>query len=145
MSKCNINLSLVLIPYAINHYVVDVESYDDGYLAAIYTQEGETAEVGAVVCTIVENKEDVGKVFTSGAAAPAVAAVPSVPAQAVAATQQAAAAPSGPKPGFEALMMPALSSTMKEGKIVSWGKKIGDKVKPGHQTSLWKLMISASI
>ena len=27
--------------------------------------------------------------------------------------------------------MPALSSTMKEGKIVSWNKKIGDKVSSG--------------
>lgn len=27
--------------------------------------------------------------------------------------------------------MPALSSTMKEGKIVSWNKKIGDKVSVG--------------
>ena len=27
--------------------------------------------------------------------------------------------------------MPALSSTMKEGKIVSWSKKVGDKVSAG--------------
>ena len=34
-------------------------------------------------------------------------------------------------PGTSAVNMPALSSTMVEGKIVSWSKKVGDKVSSG--------------
>jgi pyruvate dehydrogenase E2 component (dihydrolipoamide acetyltransferase) len=45
--------------------------------------------------------------------------------------QAPAAAASAPAVDYESLMMPALSSTMKEGKIVSWNKKIGDKVSSG--------------
>jgi pyruvate dehydrogenase E2 component (dihydrolipoamide acetyltransferase) len=35
------------------------------------------------------------------------------------------------KPQFLQILMPALSSTMKEGKIVSWSKKVGDKIAAG--------------
>ena len=31
----------------------------------------------------------------------------------------------------EVIRMPRLSDTMTEGKIVSWNKKVGDKIKPG--------------
>jgi len=105
---------------------MDVESFEDGYLAAINTPEGGVAPVGAVVAVLVESAADIGKVGTSGAptltqatttAAPASSSVPSNPA--------------GPKPDFEQIMMPALSSTMKEGKVVSWSKKLGDKISSG--------------
>ncbi|KAJ1440219.1 2-oxoacid dehydrogenases acyltransferase-domain-containing protein [Ochromonadaceae sp. CCMP2298] len=104
---------------------MDVESFEEGYLAAIYTPEGGSADVGAVVAVMVEQQSEIGSVGS----APAPVATPAAPAPA--ATVTIAAAPAGASPEFEAITMPALSSTMKEGKIVSWSKKVGDKVSSG--------------
>ena len=41
---------------------MDVESFEDGYLAAIYTAEGDSAAVGATVAVIVENLADIASV-----------------------------------------------------------------------------------
>lgn len=108
---------------------MDVESFDDGYLAAIYTQEGESAAVGDPVAVLVENKEEL-TTFD--------ATKPSTSTSASAASQAEAVVATSPNvtpvdniPDFEAIMMPALSSTMKEGKIVSWSKNVGDKVESG--------------
>ena len=38
---------------------MDVESYDDGYLAAILTEEGESAAVGSSVAVIVDNIDEI--------------------------------------------------------------------------------------
>ena len=46
---------------------MDVESYEEGYLAAILTPEGESAPVGQAVGLLAANKEDIDKV---AAAAP---------------------------------------------------------------------------
>ena len=106
---------------------MDVESYEDGYLAAIYTLDGESAAVGATVAVIVENESEIASVGT----APAVAAAPAPPAAAAAPAAAAPAPSTGNVPDFESIMMPALSSTMTEGKIVSWGKNVGDKISSG--------------
>jgi len=107
---------------------MDVESFEDGYLAAIYTPEGGIAPVGAVVASLVENADiaNIGAATAPVENAPVAAAVP--PPAAQAATQ---AAPAGNAPNFEQILMPALSSTMKEGKVVSWSKKVGDKISSG--------------
>ena len=101
---------------------MDVESYEDGYLAAIYTPEGGTAVVGAAVAVLVDSIGDIANVGKSAT----VASAPAPP---------ATAPGSGPTlsitEGIAQIMMPALSSTMKEGKIVSWSKKVGDKVSSG--------------
>eukprot|EP01033_Poteriospumella_lacustris_P006307 gene6307-4528_t len=103
---------------------MDVESFEDGYLGAIYTPEGGTAAVGAVVATIVDSMSEMAG-GSANTPAPAAAAPPAQP--------KSAAVPmaSGPKPKFEPLMMPSLSSTMKEGKVVSWSKAVGDKISSG--------------
>lgn len=113
---------------------MDVESFEDGYLAAIYTQAGQSAKVGAVVASLVEKKDDLGKVSAPGAAA--AASPPPAPAASSLSSSSQAAAATPPTtttsaPAFQQLLMPALSSTMKEGKIVSWSKKIGDKINSG--------------
>lgn len=103
---------------------MDVEAFEDGYLAAIYTPEGGSAAVGASVAILVDNLADIGNVGTpmvGGSAA--AAAIPQAPASIV-------AAPAASVP-FEQVTMPALSSTMTEGKVVSWGKKVGDKITSG--------------
>jgi len=100
---------------------MDVESFDEGYIAKIFTEEGETADVGALVAVIVENEEDI-------------AAVQSGPAPAAPAAVATASAPAAAEPDceFSKIDMPALSSTMKEGKIVSWMKSEGDAVSAGE-------------
>ena len=54
---------------------MDVEAFEDGYLAKILTDEGETAEVGAVVALVATEESDIEAVAAggdvNGAAAPA--------------------------------------------------------------------------
>jgi len=107
---------------------MDVEAFEDGYLAKIVVGEGEQAEVGALVGVIVANEADIAAVRSAPAAsaAAAPAAVVETPAPA------APAAASAPDCEFTRIDMPALSSTMKEGKIVSWLKAEGDSVSSGE-------------
>jgi len=107
---------------------MDVEAFEDGFLAKIIVQEGEMAPVGEAVALIAENEEDIDAVIVgyNGGAAPA------APAQSA---EQAPAAPlSADKPDceFSQIDMPALSSTMKEGKVVSWLKSEGDAISAGE-------------
>eukprot|EP00804_Cyclotella_cryptica_P010276 CCRYP_012216-RA/>CCRYP_012216-RA protein AED:0.07 eAED:0.07 QI:556/1/1/1/0.66/0.5/4/266/549 len=107
---------------------MDVEAFEDGFLAKILTGEGESAEVGAVVALVASSEEDIAAVADGGGAS-APAAAPVVEAAAPAA---ASAAVAQPEFDFSKLDMPALSSTMKEGKVVSWLKSEGDKVEAGE-------------
>ena len=107
---------------------MDVESFEDGYLAAIYTPAGGSAAVGAVVASLVENAADVSKVQAPGTSAPSKTTEASIPAPS---SQPPANTNTPTNVDFQSILMPALSSTMKEGKIVSWSKKIGDKVSSG--------------
>ena len=105
---------------------MDVEAFEDGFLAKIITDEGETAEVGAVVALIATEEADIEAVAAGGDAAPAPAAEEAAPAA------EAPAAAAAPDFDFSQLDMPALSSTMKEGKVVSWLKGEGDAVEAGE-------------
>mmetsp|Transcript_36715 Transcript_36715/g.56393 ORF Transcript_36715/g.56393 Transcript_36715/m.56393 type:complete len:634 (-) Transcript_36715:540-2441(-) len=102
---------------------MDVEAFEDGFLAKIITQEGESAPVGETVALIAASEEEINEVASvdasSEAAAPAPAPVPS----------EGAAAPDF---DFSKVDMPALSSTMKEGKVVSWLKAEGDPISAGE-------------
>ena len=51
---------------------MDVEAFEDGFLAKILTGEGETAEVGAVVALVATEEADIAAVAAgaNGAAAP---------------------------------------------------------------------------
>jgi len=115
---------------------MDVESFEDGYLAAILTPEGGSAAVGSPVAIIVDKKEDINNVSKTPTA-PVVANPTSAPAPPVtpvpaAAVSTSSSTASASKPAnCEAVNMPALSSTMTSGKIVSWSKKVGDKVSSG--------------
>lgn len=109
---------------------MDVEAFEDGFLAKILTGEGETAEVGAVVALVAASEADIDAVAAGGDAAPApVAEEAAAPA---AEAPAAAAAAAVPDFDFSQLDMPALSSTMKEGKVVSWLKGEGDAVEAGE-------------
>jgi pyruvate dehydrogenase E2 component (dihydrolipoamide acetyltransferase) len=101
---------------------MDVESFEDGYLAAIYTPEGGTALVGSAVATLVDTFADIQNIGSSSNSPSPVVVAP-VATTAVITTDA---------PKIEKLLMPALSSTMKEGKVVSWSKKVGDKITSGE-------------
>lgn len=106
---------------------MDVESYEEGYLAKIITPEGGSAAVGSAVAILVADKADIGNVGNAPTTAAAAPATPVAPA-----STPTSSAPAGQAPtGMSSIMMPALSSTMKEGKIVSWSKKVGDKISSG--------------
>jgi len=107
---------------------MDVEAFEDGFLAKILTEEGEMAEVGAVVALVATEEGDIDAVANGGddaaASAPAAEAAP--------AEEAPAAGGEAPDVEFSQLDMPALSSTMKEGKVVSWLKGEGDSVDAGE-------------
>lgn len=80
---------------------MDVEAFEDGFLAAIITQEGETGTVGAPVALIAADEGDIPALQAyaatlSGAPPPAVAAGPATPAPA--ASAPAAATPKAAVP-----------------------------------------------
>lgn len=118
---------------------MDVESFEDGFLATILVDEGSTCPVGQAVGIIVPNKDDIGKVEAPSATTSASSTPASTPASSVASTSsqasdvaaQASAAASAPKPKFMEVFMPALSSTMTEGKVVDWLKSEGDTIEQG--------------
>lgn len=98
---------------------MEVESYEDGYLARVLIGEGEDADVGATIGLLVAEESEIA---TVSAAAPAAAA---------AAAPAAAPAAAAPAVDSTPVTMPALSSTMKTGRVVSWLKSVGDKVEAG--------------
>ena len=107
---------------------MDVEAFEDGYLAAILTEEGEMADVGAPVGVLVSNEEDVTKY--SANPMPSSSSTSSSTTAATSSDAPAAAGP--PDVEFSQIDMPALSSTMKEGKVVSWLKAEGDPISAGE-------------
>ncbi|MGE6759266.1 pyruvate dehydrogenase complex dihydrolipoamide acetyltransferase [Corallococcus interemptor] len=111
---------------------LEVEAFDDGYLISIAVPEGEVATVGSPIGFLGAK----GEKATGGA--------PSAPAPQKTEAPKAAAPAAAPKPPAQApapaasgagegiaILMPSLSPTMTEGKIVKWLKKEGDKVSSG--------------
>ena len=111
---------------------MDVEAFEEGFLASILFKEGESAPVGRPVALLAKTEGEIAAVQAAGASTGgAAAAAPA--AAAPAAAPAATSAPAAARPSFEffEVFMPALSSTMTEGKIVQWAKKVGDKVNSG--------------
>lgn len=106
---------------------MDVEAFEDGYLAKILVEEGETASVGADVALVAAEEDEIELVAAmAGDAAPAAEPAEAAPAA------EASAASAAPDCEFTQVDMPALSSTMKEGKVVSWLKTEGDAISAGE-------------
>ena len=107
---------------------MDFESFQEGWLAAILTPAGQSAAVGSPVALIAEDKADIEKIASmkgTTSASAAVTAPASTPAP-----PPAPVAVSTTNSALE-ILMPALSSTMTEGKIIEWCKKLGDKIEAG--------------
>lgn len=130
---------------------MDVEAFEDGYLAAIYKTEGETVEVGAPVGLIVPEEGDIAKVssshpFATAGGASVVSSTskpisqsnPSLSSSSLSSSSTvvdasaATVSVAAPSCEFSQVDMPALSSTMKEGKVVSWLKSEGDAISAGE-------------
>merc|ERR1719437_129289 len=101
---------------------MDVEAFEDGYVAKILVEEGESAPVGELVALIASEESEISEVASmsdgGAAAAPAEEAAPAVEG-------------GGYSVPTTEIFMPALSSTMVEGKIVSWLKSPGDEIRAG--------------
>ncbi|MGK3754928.1 MAG: pyruvate dehydrogenase E2 component (dihydrolipoamide acetyltransferase), partial [Bacillariaceae sp.] len=108
---------------------MDVEAFEDGFLAKILVNEGEMAPVGDCVALIAATAEEIDSVVAAAGDGSAAAAPP---AAAEAATATSGGAVSAPDCEFSQIDMPALSSTMKEGKVVSWLKAEGDAIESGE-------------
>lgn len=68
---------------------MDVEAFEDGFLAKILTDEGETAEVGAIVALVAASEDEIEAVAAGGASSAA------APAAEEAAVEEAPAASGG--------------------------------------------------
>uniref|UniRef100_A0A7S1XFC9 Dihydrolipoamide acetyltransferase component of pyruvate dehydrogenase complex n=1 Tax=Compsopogon caeruleus TaxID=31354 RepID=A0A7S1XFC9_9RHOD len=126
---------------------MDVESFETGFLADILVQEGEEAPVGSTVALLADTKEDIQAVkdcglecIVSGSGSRhdgTTAVSPRVAEEAVDSTSSTPAS-DGAKPGsqqkpdYSEIFMPALSSTMTEGKVVDWLVSEGDKITAGQ-------------
>ncbi|GMI09944.1 hypothetical protein TrLO_g9158 [Triparma laevis f. longispina] len=109
---------------------MDLEAFNDGTLLKILVEDGETAKVGDPIALVLEegeSEEDVMAMLNGGGgstSAPAAdeTAPPSAPPAAV----------SEPSTPHTKVYMPALSSTMTSGKVVSWEITPGDSISTGE-------------
>ena len=116
---------------------MDVEAFEEGYIAAILKEEGETVDVGAPVGIIVPNEDDISKIISASTStdhAGVVSSLSTFSDTKSTTNSDASAAPAAAAPDceFSQVDMPALSSTMKEGKVVSWLKAEGDAISAGE-------------
>jgi pyruvate dehydrogenase E2 component (dihydrolipoamide acetyltransferase) len=101
---------------------MDVEAFEDGFLAAIITGEGETGTVGAPVALIASQKEDIPSLQAyaatlTGVAQPAASASPAISAPAAAApvaSTPKAAAVLGRAPGARVVASPLAKKKAEE-------------------------------
>lgn len=118
---------------------MEVMPYVDGTLLYIGVEAGKAAKVNDVIAVIGKEGEDYKSLLDSNnnqqpevkQAQPEQQNDASQQSQSQTPPSQPASQPvAEPKPGDATVVrMPLLSDTMKEGKIVAWHKKVGDKVK----------------
>jgi pyruvate dehydrogenase E2 component (dihydrolipoamide acetyltransferase) len=115
---------------------MEVMGYAEGTLLYIGVEKGQAAPVNGIIAIVGKDGEDYKALLDKESSNTAAAPAPQADAKPapVAETPKPAAAPevkkAAPKPGDATVVrMPLLSDTMTEGKIVSWLKNVGDKVK----------------
>lgn len=113
---------------------MEVMPYVDGTLLYIGVEQGKAAKVNDIIAIVGKEGEDYKALLADkgngGQPAPEASEQKPQP-QAETKPESEPAKPAvAPKPGDATVVrMPLLSDTMKEGKIVAWHKKVGDKVK----------------
>jgi pyruvate dehydrogenase E2 component (dihydrolipoamide acetyltransferase) len=122
---------------------MELESYNDGVLLYIGPKKGEAVPIDAVIAIIGKEGEDISGLLNEagGSAQPAETAKAEAPKEekkeeakpAAAKAEAPAAKTSVDTSNIKAsvIRMPKMSDTMTEGVLVSWLKKVGDKVKSG--------------
>ena len=121
---------------------MEFESFYEGTLLHIGIQEGETAEVDALLAIIGEEGEDISDLLEGGSTSEdkkdEKAEDPSEEKDAKKETDseekettETANEGSSLPEGVEVITMPRLSDTMEEGTVATWLKKEGDKVEEG--------------
>lgn len=120
---------------------MDLESYYDGTLLYIGVQKGDAVPIDGVMAIVGNEGEDYKSLLEGGSDngksddAPKSKAEDSAPAVETVTPdkeeKKAAPAKSTEKINAVVVRMPKMSDTMEEGTLVSWQKKVGDKVKSG--------------
>ncbi len=118
---------------------MELESYNDGTLLYIGPKKGDAVPVDAVIAIIGKEGEDISGLLNGGAESgskPAAATEEKAETktEAAPAKQEAPAATTSVDTSnikANVIRMPKMSDTMTEGVLVSWLKKVGDKVKSG--------------
>jgi pyruvate dehydrogenase E2 component (dihydrolipoamide acetyltransferase) len=129
---------------------MDLESYYDGTLLYIGVKKGDAVPIDGVMAIVGEQGEDYKSLLEEGSgngaaatngkaeapkeeAKPEAAVETVTPATEKPAAEKPAEAPakSTEKINAAVVRMPKMSDTMEEGTLVSWQKKVGDKVKSG--------------
>ncbi len=112
---------------------MELESYEEGTLLYIGIEKGASVPVDGIIAVVGKEGEDY-KALLEGGSAPAPAAAPQE--EEAPAPEKAPSAPAAqPAPAAPVnatvIRMPKMSDTMEEGVLVSWQKKVGDKVRSG--------------
>lgn len=112
---------------------MELESYEEGTLLYIGIEKGASVPVDGIIAVVGKEGEDY-KALLEGGSSPAPAAAPQE--EEAPAPEKAPSAPAAqPAPAASVnatvIRMPKMSDTMEEGVLVSWQKKVGDKVKSG--------------
>lgn len=124
---------------------MDLESYWDGTLLYIGVNKGDAVPIDGIMAIVGSEGEDYQSLLDGASngngaaqapkeeAKPAPAAVETVTPESAPAAAAPAAKPAASTEKINAAVvrMPKMSDTMEEGTLVSWQKKVGDKVKSG--------------
>lgn len=113
---------------------MELESYNDGTILYIGVEKGASVAVDGILAIVGDAGEDYSSALKgSEVKAVEVAKASPEPAPNTSATPIVSVpAPSTEKVNAAAIRMPKMSDTMTDGTIVSWQKKVGDKVKSGE-------------
>ncbi|WP_149239674.1 pyruvate dehydrogenase complex dihydrolipoamide acetyltransferase [Dyadobacter sp. 32] len=117
---------------------MDLESYYDGTLLYIGVQKGDAVPIDGIMAVVGNEGEDYQSLLEGGESNGASKEAPKVEEAQDEAKPVIESAPKAEKPAASTekinavvVRMPKMSDTMEEGTLVSWQKKVGDKIKSG--------------
>jgi pyruvate dehydrogenase E2 component (dihydrolipoamide acetyltransferase) len=115
----------VILEISTDKVDTEVPSPASGVITQILFQEGDTVEVGKVICIL---GDAAGASAPAPAPAPAPAAAAPAPAAVTAPAPAPVAAPAASAGGGVEVVMPKMGESIQEGKVLRWVKKVGDAV-----------------
>ena len=98
---------------------MDVESFNEGFLAAVLMPAGGTAPVGETIGLIVETEAEIAEAQAKAPAAPAAVAAPAAAPPAAAAPAAPAPVAAAPAPVPAAIAVPAPAAPVGDGRVVA--------------------------